>query len=626
MQRKRRKKKLSDRSAGVIFCAAMYAMLAVFILCLFLFSENYPKIYNSPVPRDGKVDFAGTELSSRDVACNLAGEWEFFYGKWIVTDDRDGPPDGTIKLPGVWTYKNFGNGRLPKTGFASYRLRAENVQPGIRIVVYRHYCNFAYRVFINGELNYRSGVVSKNANETSVTGRTAEQHPFLTDGSPLEIVIEVSAMNSGGFFDAPWIAAVSAGISYGNSLRSFNYVALGITTAAVAISILSFIFFRYKRDITMPAFMLALYAHFLSSKDMLYVIKWSIGFATALRLLTAIAAFVLLAAHFRRSGAVLKKTPVTVSAVSATVFAALVFAFYGTPLAPVFAFALFAIGCAYLVPIAFNGRIAPVQRYIYGALFTFVTSVFFFELCDGLGLLVFGTEFIFTFELMLIIACHTALWLREMARAADTAVRVSELECELAAVKNSALKAQIKPHFIFNSLTAIQARYRDGLNEGDKVMAQFAKHLRLMTDGDGEDIIPFEKEVKNVMNYFELENLRSNGKLELLLDLDCTDFSVPVLSLQPLVENAVRHGKLSEKQDGYIRLSSRMTDSAVVITVTDNGKGFDPETAHSGVGIENTRKRFELIGAQMQVKSKPGEGTAITITIPTERKNEDHSS
>ena len=244
-------------------------------------------------------------------------------------------------------------------------------------------------------------------------------------------------------------------------------------------------------------------------------------------------------------------------------------------------------------------------------------SVVGFELCDGLRMLVYGTEFIFTIELMLIIACFAVLWLWKITKTARNAIRVSELECELSTVKNQALKAQIKPHFIYNSLTAIQARYRDGLNDGDKAIEQFAKHLRLITDSNGEDMIALDDEIRNVLNYFELENLRAGGKLNLYLDLNYTDFSVPVLSLQPLVENAIRHGELRDKQDGYILLSSEKTDSAIVIKVTDNGKGFDVNTARKGVGIENTRKRFELIKADMQITSEPDSGTTVTITIPT---------
>ena len=619
-----RKSKISKRASQVILCALLYSALIAFIGGLFLISANYQKIYKSPKVENGKVDFDGVELLTRDVACTLAGEWEFFYNEWIVTDNYQGQPDGMIDLPDVWTYKNFGKGRLPKTGYASYRLYAENVQPDISITVYRHNSDCAYRVFMNGQLVVRSGILSKNPKETKVSGTYDEKYPFKTDGNPIEIVIELSANNSGGLNAAPWLNYVWSGNTYGGRLRSFTYVALGISLSAVVISILAVAFFRYKRDYTVPAFLSALFVHFIASKDMLYVFPIPFTAAAILRVFSAVIAFALLIIHLHRNGMTIKKIPLIATAVGMAVFLSLLFVFYGTPLAPVFAFLLLATGCAYLVPIVFNEKFAAVQRCAYSSLFAITASVFCFELCDGLGLFVFGTEFIFSFELMLVIACFAVLWLFKLAKDARNAIRVSELERELYSVKNKALKAQIEPHFIYNSLTAIQSRYRDGLNEGDKAIEQFAKHLRLITDSSGEDIIPFESEIKNVLNYFELENLRANGKLNLFLDLNYTAFSVPVLSLQPLVENAIRHGKLTENPDGYIQLSSEKTDSEIVIIVSDNGTGFAVDKVCEGVGLQNTRKRFELIGAKMQIESGES-GTNITVKIPLENCNENNS-
>lgn len=608
----------STKTAQITLCAVMYALLALFIIGLLVFSAYYPQIYDCPEVKNGKADFTQTDLPSRDVACNLAGEWEFFYNKWIVTDEYSGEADGLLKLPNVWTYKNFGNGALPRTGYASYRLTAYNVQPDTNVIVYRHYSNFAYRVFINGQLNYRSGTLSKNVKETVVTGRTDQQIPYRTDGSPLEIVIEISATNAGGFNGAPWIAATSTGNSYGSNLRAFNYIALGITTAAVAVSIITCFFFKFKRDITVPLFMIALYAHFLSSKDMLFVFKLQITASMILGLISGITALVLLIAHCIRCGAVVSKLHLIISSALSAVCIALLFAFYGTPVAPVCAFLLLAACCSYLVPIALNKKFGLPKRIVYCFLFAFLMSVFFFETCDALGLIVFGTEFIFTVELMLIIACFTALWLWKLTETAREAIRASNLECELATVKSKALMAQIKPHFVYNSLTSIQAQYRKSLDEGDKAITQFAKHLRLVTDSDVQNVIPFEDEIRNVLNYFELENLRANGTLELLLDLNYTEFCVPVLSLQPLVENAVQHGGLKQEKNKFVQLTSAKTDNAIVISVKDNGNGFDTTTTREGVGLTNTRKRLELVGATVNVQSEPNEGTEITIKIPLE--------
>ncbi|MDE7297100.1 MAG: histidine kinase [Clostridia bacterium] len=611
-----RKKTINGRTFRILLCAALYIALALFTGSLFLLSANYQKVYDSPTVRGGKADFTGIEISSRSVPCTLTGEWEFFYNEWIVTDSYDGQADGMIKLPGLWTWRDFGNGKLPKTGYASYRLVLENVQPDIDITVFRHNADVAYRVFLNGKLNVRSGTVSKDIDETRVSGRYDESIPFHTDGSPIEVVIELSACTNGGFNVSPWLNYDWSGSNtYGARLRSFTFIALGISTAAVAVSILTFLFFKYKQDITVPALMLALFAHFLCSKDIMYVFALPFTFIRLFAFFSAAATFVIFILHMRRNGVSYKKTTLLITAISGAVFTVLLFVLYGTPYAPIAALGLILTPSLHLIPVS-GGNLTNAQRVLYGVFLTLILTIFVAELCDGLGLLVFGIEFYFSIELMLIIACFTVLWLWKIATASRTAVRVSELECELFSAKTQALKAQIKPHFVFNSLTAIQAQYRDGLHEGDRAIEQFAKHLRLITDSNGEDVIAFDDEVRNVLNYFELENLRADGKLNLLLDLDYTDFSVPVLSLQPLVENAVKHGNLRSIQDGYISLSSERTERSIIVTVADNGQGFDPDQVQTGVGLENARKRFELIGAQMTIHSAPNQGTHVTIELP----------
>lgn len=608
-------KKYGVKPFNIIICCALLLLTATFVIGLFSFNENYCKIYKSPEVHNGKVDFTGVELPDRDVACNLAGEWEFFYGRWIVTDGDEGINSIMINLPGLWTYKRLDGRILPKSGYASYRLIAENVQKDVDVVVFRHNENFSYRVFINGELNYVSGTLSKNPDETVVTGRTTESYPYHTDGSPLEIVIEVSATNFGGFNAAPWFAAASGGVSYGNSLRAFTYIALGVSVAAVAISILSLIFFSYNRDFTAPLFMCAMLVHFLSSKDMMYVIPLGYIPSIITSLLSAMAATVLLVIHFIKNGVKYKKSHLLAVGITAVTATVLLFIFYGTPYAPYAAFTIVACGLSLMIqPLLYDG-FSKTKTATYGILLYLTFETFIFEFCDALGLLNFGTEFIFAGLLMIIIACFAVLWLIKIAKASNDAIRANKLEKELTVSRLNALKAQIKPHFIYNSLTAVQGSYRNSLQKGDEAIEKFSRYLRLITDSDDRETIPFSEEVKNVINYFELENLRYNGNLNLLLDLEYTDFKVPLLSVQPLIENAIRHANIA-KEDKYVQLCSQKCGDFALITVSDNGDGFDVNDSLKGVGLTSTVNRFSLVNGQVDIKSSASEGTTVQIKLP----------
>jgi LytS/YehU family sensor histidine kinase len=139
-------------------------------------------------------------------------------------------------------------------------------------------------------------------------------------------------------------------------------------------------------------------------------------------------------------------------------------------------------------------------------------------------------------------------------------------------------------------------------------------------EADNKDIIPFEDEIVNVINYFSLENLRFDGKLTLLFDIDYTEFSVPILSLQPLVENAVKYAGTDKISDGYIKICSMRSGNEIVLTVKDNGRGFDVgEVGESSQGLRNVTARFEYyLDAKTKINSKPDGGTEIEIRIPAD--------
>lgn len=617
-----KKKTTAVSVANIVIFSAVATLIALFCVLLYSFNANYCKIYRSPEVENGKVDFSGIDLYPRDVACNLSGEWEFFYNRWIVTDGYTGESDGKIKVPSLWTYKDYGDGKLPKTGYASYRLIAENVEVGTNVVVFRHNENFAYRVFINGELNYVSGELSKNPENTKVTGVPKEIYPYAADGDDLEIVIELSATTHGGLNAAPWLAAVESGVEYGNDLRAFTYVALGISVTAVVISVLSVFFFATKKDFSLPLFSVSMLIHFITSKDMMYVSDLSFTATSVLRLASAIASFCFFILHLKREGAGYTKRLLYIGLLAAVVLSILLIVFYGTPIAPVFAFSLLVLAAIYLYPLFFKSDFSVSRSLVYGALFELLITTFVFEFCDVLGLLKFGTEFIFSADLTSIIFCFSILMLYKIANASKQAIKAKALEKELAVLETKSLKAQIKPHFIFNTLTAIQHQYRKDLELGDTAVEKFARHLRFVTDADC-DLIPFEDEIRNLVNYFEIINLRYDGKLNLLLNLEFVDFSVPPLSLQPLVENSVKHAGLLDVENGYIEVASVKDDDGVLITVSDNGKGFDKETAKEGVGLYNVKRRFALLGAEVNVETASDRGTQISIRI---KDYENHSS
>ena len=183
--------------------------------------------------------------------------------------------------------------------------------------------------------------------------------------------------------------------------------------------------------------------------------------------------------------------------------------------------------------------------------------------------------------------------------------------------------SQIKPHFLHNALTLIIDLCDTAPQKAKEATVKFSRYLRgNMESIDRTGPISFEKELEHTKLYLDIEQMRFAGDLQVRYDIACTGFSLPALTVEPLAENAVRHG-VREKPDGRgtVVIATRETPDGYEITVTDDGPGFDPdrlpEDGQMHVGIANVRERLrQIVDGSLEYRSAPGEGTAAIIRIP----------
>ena len=183
--------------------------------------------------------------------------------------------------------------------------------------------------------------------------------------------------------------------------------------------------------------------------------------------------------------------------------------------------------------------------------------------------------------------------------------------------------SQIKPHFLHNALTLIIDLCDTDPQKAKEATVEFSRYLRgNMESIDRTGPISFEKELEHTKLYLDIEQMRFAGDLQVRYDIACTGFSLPALTVEPLAENAVRHG-VREKPDGRgtVVIATRETPDGYEITVTDDGPGFDPdrlpEDGQMHVGIANVRERLrQIVDGSLEYRSAPGEGTAAIIRIP----------
>lgn len=205
---------------------------------------------------------------------------------------------------------------------------------------------------------------------------------------------------------------------------------------------------------------------------------------------------------------------------------------------------------------------------------------------------------------------------------------VKRLEKELEEIRISVMLSQIKPHFLYNVLGTIRSLCRNDPEQAWAALGDFSKYLQGdMSALKDNHLITFDSELRHIETYLRLEKLRLGKKLSIIYDVQERDFMLPPLTVQPLVENAVKHGIFNKVGGGVIALRTSQQADDIIISVEDNGIGFDPESPvwqseeHAHVGLVNVRSRLEnMAGGQMTIQSAPGEGTTVTVRISTSLK------
>lgn len=215
--------------------------------------------------------------------------------------------------------------------------------------------------------------------------------------------------------------------------------------------------------------------------------------------------------------------------------------------------------------------------------------------------------------------------LEQSKNLADSEREASNLRVEL-------MLSQITPHFIYNTLTTIAAMCDFDPAMAKETTVEFSQYLRgNLNSVQRNDCVPFEEELSHTKYYTAIEQKRFGERVHVEYDVADDDFMIPPLTLQPLVENAIKHGLRKKEEGGTVRVHTERTQDAVYVTVTDDGAGFDKEefiremktTADRvgnkklHVGLKNVESRLEsMCGGSLRVESEKGKGTIAMITLP----------
>ncbi|SFL93375.1 Histidine kinase-, DNA gyrase B-, and HSP90-like ATPase [Paenibacillus sp. 1_12] len=195
------------------------------------------------------------------------------------------------------------------------------------------------------------------------------------------------------------------------------------------------------------------------------------------------------------------------------------------------------------------------------------------------------------------------------------------------------LQAQIKPHFLYNALNTIMAICRLDPNKTMQLLLELSRYLRSSFDFQNRDqLVPLDKELELVQAYLLLEKARFEERLEVEYDIVEQGYiMIPPLCIQPIVENAVRHGIMQRAAGGKVQITVQSQETGIKVIVTDNGVGIPPEqlaailmdNSSGGVGLKNIHKRLLMLyGKGLQVESKWKQGTTVSFEVPLFQNND----
>jgi sensor histidine kinase YesM len=207
----------------------------------------------------------------------------------------------------------------------------------------------------------------------------------------------------------------------------------------------------------------------------------------------------------------------------------------------------------------------------------------------------------------------------------ENELKATRLQAQLAQAQLQALKMQLQPHFLFNTLHSISALVHRDPVAADKMLARLGDFLRLTLDSVGAQEVSLQQELEFLRSYLEIERIRFRDRLsiEMNIESETLEARLPNLILQPIVENAIKHGIAPRTAAGRIEIVAKRLDGTLQVRVTDNGAGLPPNghgsVVKEGVGLANTQTRLQQVYGsdyRLDMTNHPAGGLRVTLEIP----------
>ena len=637
---------------------------ALAIVCLIIILL-YASVSHSEYVQNGVIDLEHTPLMKEGVI-PLNGEWEFYANRLLTHEDfldLEALEPQYIDVPGTLSNMKVIEG-IEKRGCGTYRVVMENVEAGRQYGIIKKNIRIASKIYVNGQLIIQDGRPAYSEAD-EIMGNSPQIASFSTDGGSTEIIIQVSNFKYYSFgvaeairfgfmenvikentrniiFESIIFAIVIAiGIMYGilacllpyvkkNDIASIFMPLAVIMFAVVNGSLSERVIKRMIPALSTEALIRIEYAAaailFISMASAIYFMDKKLLPKTAVNLTQGIYGLLLLPIFFAPMKYYITWTIFTYITTGALLVG--------------FAFVLM----KYLVGKKINIRI---QEHSFILILLFIMNVYNID--------VFMFSFGYKYDMVIALiatAVYGITWLVWIIYRYKVAYRENEelstklLENHYAMERTSRsarrsemafLQAQIKPHFLFNSLSSILSLQRISPERAEKMMVSLSEYLKDLFDVDlSTEYIHIENEINIVRAYVDIEKERFGDRIDVKFDIedDVLHCRIIPLLIQPLVENAMHHGALKREAGGEVMLTVAREDDYISVIVQDNGPGFseramkklkqkDISQEHGGVGVKNIIERLQCYyGEELHILNKEGGGVKIWFRVPLPEKGD----
>lgn len=607
----------------------------------------------------GIIDLSDTNLEQEGQVV-LNGEWEFYYGAFLRGEKLTSKIPDYIKVPGIWT-RDARRERYPARGIATFRLILQNIPEGKFFAFEKSSIRNASRMYVNDELVMEDGRVSETSSE-SVAGNMPKLVFVELPEGRAEIIFHVSNHEYiHGGIARPLLFGYQEIIQNQHEKHVlFESAMILISSLVGLLYLILFLSSRYYRKAEPAVLSFSLSTLFFGLMGSMYgerilgIVFPSLTLDGIFRIGHGLAActaiwMISVISHLYRDF-LSKRQKNRLIGIFSLMFVFILFFPLHIYMYSIYFYMYFVTGVFLLLSIRIlwwilhkeNIKEGLTEHILY-AIAIFSAFIFWLdEMLYSFGIiytmnLSYLSMALYSISMAALLLYRYSLQYRRSAELSNelvvTLAALTESTSKMEQKEMSFLHAQIKPHFLFNTLNVISSQILEDPDKAHELVSALGEFLHAKFSFENNQYrILIEEELSLVRSYLEIEKSRFEERLEVIWDMEENIyFHLPPFTVQPLVENAVKHGLMEMVEGGKVKISVKRSDRGYQIRVTDDGVGMpeqkirsilEGDTMARGVGLQNVHKRLHYFyKTGLQIDSELDEGTSVYFEIPWSEVN-----